>query len=441
MSERFWRLGSFAERVDGRWLSLPVDANAVAAGVSIDTRTLRAGEVFVAIRGERFDGHDYVKRALSAGGAAAAVVDRSDFASDEVGGPVLLVDDAVMALQRWASAWREELAEAGCRVIAVAGSNGKTTTRHLIHRVLTHAGLEGTQSPKSFNNHLGVPLTLLAASPGHAFAVVEIGTNHPGEVATLAKRVRPDAAVVVSLGREHLAHFGSLAAVEREELSLLDHVREGGPSWTPRDPPPAYRGELGIAGAHHRSNAAYAAAVGRWMGCDEASIEEALASADPPPGRGVVREVAGVTILDDSYNANPDSMLAALDVLRQREANRRVAVLGDMFELGQHAAAGHDEVLAAATRVADRVLVVGEAFSRAAERVGERAGKRVGEQVAVRVFASLEESSIAAIVEELHLGDAVLLKGSRGMAMERILAAAMPSASQSIDTQPREPAR
>ena len=286
MSERFWRLGSFAERVDGRWLSLPVDANAVAAGVSIDTRTLRAGEVFVAIRGERFDGHDYVKRALSAGGAAAAVVDRSDFASDEVGGPVLLVDDAVMALQRWASAWREELAEAGCRVIAVAGSNGKTTTRHLIHRVLTHAGLEGTQSPKSFNNHLGVPLTLLAASPGHAFAVVEIGTNHPGEVATLAKRVRPDAAVVVSLGREHLEHFGSLAAVEREELSLLDHVREGGPSWTPRDPPPAYRGELGIAGAHHRSNAAYAAAVGRWMGCDEASIEEALATCRPAAGAG-----------------------------------------------------------------------------------------------------------------------------------------------------------
>ncbi|MFW6336395.1 MAG: UDP-N-acetylmuramoyl-tripeptide--D-alanyl-D-alanine ligase [Phycisphaeraceae bacterium] len=418
-SKRFWQLGSLAERAGGRWLSAPSDANAAASteaiGMSIDTRTLRAGEVFLAIRGERFDGHDYVKQALAECGAAAAVVDRIDFDAASVAGPVLLVDDAVAALQRWASAWREELARAGCRVIAVAGSNGKTTTRQLIHRVLTHAGLEGSQSPRSFNNHLGVPLSLLAASPNHAFVVIEIGTNHPGEVAALAKLVRPDAAVVVSLGREHLEHFGGVEAVEREELSLLDFVRKGGPSWTPHDPPPAYRGELGIAGAHNRSNAAYAAAVGRWMGCDDASIEQALATAEPPPGRGVVREIAGVTILDDSYNANPDSMLAALDVLRNREATRRVAVLGDMFELGDHTAAGHDEVLAAAVRVADRVLAVGEAFSRAAEKAGE--------MPTVRAFASLDESSIAAIVDELDRGDAVLLKGSRGMAMERILAA------------------
>lgn len=414
MSDRFWQLGSLAERADGRWLSLPTDANAVAAGVSIDTRTLRTGEVFVAIQGERFDGHDYVKRALSEG-AVAAVVDHSDFRVEGIGGPVLRVDDAVATLQSWASAWRKVLAEAGCRVIAVAGSNGKTTTRRLVHRVLTHAGLAGTQSPRSFNNHLGVPLTLLAASATDAFAVVEIGTNHPGEVAALAKLVRPDAALVVSLGREHLEHFGSLDAVEREELSLLDHVRNAGPRWTPHDPPPSYRGELGIAGAHNRSNAAYAAAVGRWMGCDTASIEEALATAEPPAGRGAVREVAGFTILDDSYNANPDSMLAALEVLRQREANRRVAVLGDMFELGDHTVTGHDEVLAAAVDIADRVLVVGETFSRAAEKAGP--------QPTVRAFAPLNESSIAAIVDELRVGDAVLLKGSRGMAMERILAA------------------
>lgn len=437
MSKRFWRLGDLAASVGGRWLSPPSDANSQVRGISIDTRTLRSGELFVAIRGERFDGHDYVKPALNAG-AAAAVVDRADSEATGIDGPVLLVDDAVTAMQSWASAWRDELARAGCRVIAVAGSNGKTTTRSLIHRVLTHAGLEGTQSPKSFNNHLGVPLTILAASASDAFVVVEIGTNHPGEVGALASLVRPDAAVVVSLGREHLEHFGSVEAVEREELSLLEHVRAGGPSWTPYDPPRAYEGKLGLAGSHNRSNAAYAAAVGRWMGCEGAAIEDALATAEPPAGRGVVREVAGMTILDESYNANPDSMRVALDVLQERDAERRVAVLGDMFELGEHTAAWHNEVLAAAIRTADRVLVVGEAFLRALEQAGQAP--------TVRAFASLDASAIAAIVDELHRGDAVLLKGSRGMAMERILAASMDrssvsDASEGSKTHTDKPAR
>ena len=410
-SSRFWRLVSLGDRAGGAWAT-PVDdaaLDASATGVSIDTRTLRPGEVYVAIRGERFDGHDFAARAVEAG-ASAVVVERAVVGMG--GAPVLRVDSTVEALQRWAGGWRDELAAGGCRVIAVGGSNGKTTTRGLIHHVLTRAGIAGTQSPKSFNNHLGVPLTLLAADAGHGFVVAEVGTNHVGEVDALARLIRPDAAVITSIGREHLEHFGSLDAVRREEFSLLDHVQAGGPAWTPDAPPPPYAGPLALPGEHNRLNAAAAAAVARWLGVDDATIEAALAAAEPPPGRGRVKRLGEITVIDDSYNANPDSMLAALRVLADHAPARRVAVLGDMFELGGHGPAGHREVLAAARAAADRVVVVGESFADAAAGADD-----------VQSHRDPDAAAIAAIADALEAGDVVLLKGSRGMAMERILAA------------------
>lgn len=403
-------MAALADAAGGRWLGHPPD-DAHATGVSIDTRTLKPGEVYVAIRGERFDGHDFVPRAFEAG-AAAAIVERETDAA----GPTLLVHDAVAALQQLASVWRAVVDHGGCRVIAVGGSNGKTTTRHLIHTVLSRGGLTGTQSPKSFNNHLGVPLTLLSARPEHDFVVVEVGTNHAGEVAALAAIVRPDAAVVTAIGREHLEHFGSLEAVAREELSLLDFVKDGGPRWTPRDPPPPFDGVVNLPGEHQRGNAALAAAIGRWMGVRESDIELALAEVQPLPGRGVVHVfpgAVGLAVIDDTYNANPDSMLAALSVLRDLDARRRVAVLGDMFELGDHAAPGHDEVTRAAVDVADDVTLVGDAFAAAATRLG----------LAARVLPALDASDLTSIVDTWRDGDVVLVKGSRGMRMERVIAA------------------
>ncbi|MEM8782266.1 MAG: UDP-N-acetylmuramoyl-tripeptide--D-alanyl-D-alanine ligase [Planctomycetota bacterium] len=400
--------------------------------MSIDTRTIRPGEVYIAIAGENHDGHAYAQAARDAG-AAWVVIDSPRWAEKLSGRPgVLLVRDAVAALQVWASAYRDALVDAGCKVIAVAGSNGKTSTRHLLHRVLTSCGVAGTQSPKSFNNHLGVPLTLLAADPGNAFVASEIGTNHPGEIDTLARLARPDAALITSIGAEHLEFFGDLDGVAKEEAALLPHVRRGGVVFVERAAAeaiaPYYDVQENVAllpvhperfadaipddfplpGPHHRSNAALVAAAARWMGLQDAEIREALRSAEPAEGRMQTLRWgdAGspVTVIHDAYNANPDSMRLALEHLAGLavERSHKAALLGDMLELGRHAPAAHAEALDRARRVveADRLWCVGEHFDGATPW---------SDDLAERIAASLRP------------GDVLLLKGSRGRRLERIL--------------------
>lgn len=438
------------------------DLRRSVTGVSIDTRTLQPGDAFFAIRGERFDGHDYVQAALDAG-AGLVVVDREVDAA----GPVLLVEDTVAALQRLASAWRDVLAEQGCTVIGVAGSNGKTTTRHMIHSVLqggerrgvsarssassqqpgarrpgSPRRLAGTQSPKSFNNHLGVPLTLLAARAEHDFVVVEIGTNHPGEVATLSALVRPDIAVITSIGEEHLEFFGSVDNVAKEQASLLEYIQRNGVTlidatsrgviakhlpmgadvaWIDGDA--TVPANLPLPGEHNRRNAALAAAVARRLGVSDAAIRGSLAAVTPVEGRGQAIHFGGdgepsVTVIHDAYNANPSSMEQALSMLAQwpvAAGGRRVAVLGDMLEGGNGSEAAHERVgqLIRGIEI-DTVIFIGPSMASAGRRGYGRDG------VAYPHWSDELPAQVAALIEP---GDVVLLKASRGMKLERLLPA------------------
>ncbi|MEO0514602.1 MAG: UDP-N-acetylmuramoyl-tripeptide--D-alanyl-D-alanine ligase [Planctomycetota bacterium] len=419
----FWRFDNLEKITGGEWIIEPAPGSeeTVAAGLSHDTRTLTPGQVYLAVKGENHDGHRFVASALENDAACAIVSDEAAIGP----GPVLLVDDTVAALQELASAYRDELAKSGCKVIAVCGSNGKTTTRHLIHHTLTRCGLRGTQSPKSFNNHLGVPLTLLAASLDDDFVACEIGTNHPGEIASLGDIAWPDAAVITSIGEEHLEFFKTLDGVAKEEAAILPYVRPHGYVTLPADaaqliaqyydvqegvvmlpvPPGKTEHEVPddfpLLGEHNRMNAALVVALGRWLELSIDAVHDALRCVEPPPGRlRVIQLGQNVTVIDDSYNANPDSMRAALGVLGEAEG-RRVAVLGDMLELGSASAAAHRAIADEARRVADEMLLIGERFGGAAWST------QLADEVA----------------EGLEAGDTVLLKGSRGMGLERIIPA------------------
>lgn len=415
----FWRFDNLERITGGDWLIEPGDYSASATGLSHDTRTLTPGQIYLAVKGENHDGHRFVGSALESGAAVVIVSDEAAIGP----GPVLHVDDTVAALQELASAYRDELAKSGCKVIAVCGSNGKTTTRHLLHHVLTRCGLTGTQSPKSFNNHLGVPLTLLAAQPDHDFVACEIGTNHPGEIASLGDIAWPDAAIITSIGREHLEHFKTLDGVAKEEAAILPYVRPSGFVTMPAEAAgliaPYYDVQDGVVvlpvrqsldvpedfpwlGEHNRANASLVLAISRWLELDETPVHDALRCAPTAPGRlHRIKFGQGVTVIDDTYNANPDSMAAALEVLAELPGERRVAVLGEMLELGTTSPQEHQTLRDSAEQIVDLVVLVGEGFG--AEPWGDHTAD--------------------VVVGQLRSGDTVLLKASRGMALERIIPA------------------
>ncbi len=466
----FWRFENLARITGGTWWDGASSANdGEATGLSHDTRTLTAGQAYLAVIGEQQDGRKYLKQAAERGAALCIVpTDEEDeefgvhrWLPSDPGCPVLIVDDAVAALQDLASAYRDVLARSGCRVLGVCGSNGKTTTRHLLHHVLTHCGLKGSQSPKSFNNHLGVPLTLLAARPGEDFVACEIGTNHPGEIAALGEIAWPDAAVVTSIGQEHLAFFKNLEGVAREEAAILPFVRPGGLVATPAEAAgwlmPHYdvqeevvllpvRNDAGVPadfpllGMHNRMNAALVLAVARWWGVDQDRATQALRTATPPPGRLTVRNLGqGVTLLDDSYNANPDSVRAALAVLEASGKGRKVAVLGDMLELGAAGSSAHAAVVEdVRAKGIDLLIGVGPAMGAAltnklegpaqeegAAEGGESAkgSRRYWFENTAAMLESVDKWETSEAGGEILPGDTVLLKGSRGVGLERLIPA------------------
>lgn len=487
--------------------------HAPMTGVSTDTRTLAPGNVFVAIRGERFDGHAFLEQAVNAGASVLVIDDESAMtpalaarAAGLSGGSarggssggfgVLKVADTGKALLRLAQAYRQTLTRT--RVIAVCGSNGKTTTTRLIEHLLKAAGQRGTASPKSFNNAVGVPLTILSAKPSDQFLICEVGTNAPGEIGVLADVVRPDIAVITSIGREHLEGFGDVAGVAKEEASILWALNPKGVAVLPSDSPElatAIRGKklptvvafgvsdgplasaastavqsllqltecrhltswsvepasgrrspefhvaftvnkrqeyvLSVPGEHNARNALAAIAVARRFNVDEERIASALADFRPPEMRSQVRqlgaETSGVTLLLDCYNANPDSMLSALRTLAALTppcvGGRRVAVLGDMLELGaasgdMHALVGRE--LAALQEPGARIdlaILVGERMRHAADALAA-AGWPASRAVHLAGIELLEHREAAARL--LRPGDLVLLKASRGTALERL---------------------
>ncbi len=496
----FWIPRQFAAITRGRWLSSS-SSDVILAGVSIDTRTLQPGQAFFAIKGDTHDGHDHVAQAIEKG-AAIVVVSKSEISNlkSEISNliseipnpkseirnpkslPILLVPDTVLALQQLARVWRDILKQRGVKVIAVTGSSGKTTTRNLIHTALS-ATLRGTQSPKSFNNHLGVPLTILAAPASDDFVVAEVGTNHRGEIAHLASILRPDIAVITNIGHAHIGHFGSQDAIAEEKSSLLKFLQPGGVAvvngsqpWT-RDwlglLPPATRMvtfgavmkrdsdgspgcdltardlstdaaglhfsvastrheplriDLPMLGAHNAENALAAVAVARELGVADDAVARALALTKGVEMRMELVRVGGqvgITVINDAYNANPDSMAAAIATLVSLPAARRVAILADMLELGEASAQEHrklGQLLAQFLRGGEPrvglVVLVGEAMGSA---VGELSTPASGDRVVyVPRFGDDLPSRVATM---LHAGDLVLLKGSRGLRLERLLPA------------------
>jgi UDP-N-acetylmuramoyl-tripeptide--D-alanyl-D-alanine ligase len=424
-------------------------ADARFGGVSTDSRSVAAGELFVAIRGEHFDGHAFLDMAKSRG-ASAAVVDGAFAASAPL--PVVSVDDTRRALGRLGGHWRGRFAPV---VVAIAGANGKTTTKEMLASILrAHAGEEAVLATQgNLNTDIGVPMTVLRLNSAHRYCAVELGMNHPGEIAGLAAIAQPTVGVITNAQREHMEFMKSVEASAAENAETLralppegvavlnvdDACRSifaaaagarrviefglqrpaavnGGYSLKAlsseivlRAPDGEARVVLAIPGLHNVRNALAAAAGAHAAGVPVATIARGLAAFRPYAGRlQVKRTRAGATLLDDSYNANPDSVRAAIDVLAACAAPT-VLALGDMGEVGEQGPAYHREVGAyARERGIGALFSLGEASRGASAAFGSGG----------RHFTSPE-----ALAAALPPGATVLVKGSRFMRMERVVAA------------------
>ena len=443
------RLREVAQTAGGRL----VGADADFSGISTDSRSLPAGALFVALRGPNFDGGDFVAAAAAAG-AAGVVVDR-EVAVDL---PQIVVSDTLAALQAVSARWRSRFS---LPVIAVAGSNGKTTTKEMIGAILAERGAS-IATRGSLNNHIGVPLTLLRLDVAHCSAVVEIGANHPGEVAELMHLVQPTVSVVTNAGAEHLEGFGDLDGVARAEGEAFVELRHGGTAVINADDPYAgywrglasshrvqtfgmrepadYRatnlqqgieaGEfrshfllecpLGTApitlhagGAHNVQNALAAAAAAGSAGATLAEIAAGLTAFRPVSGRLQLKAGAhGEWIIDDSYNANPSSVMAGLDVLRSLPGVGWL-VLGEMAELGGQTAACHGDIGRYARQAGvQRLFATGTAALAAAESFGAGAE-----------WLADTDLLIGRLRAEIAPGTTVLVKGSRINRLERVVQA------------------
>jgi UDP-N-acetylmuramoyl-tripeptide--D-alanyl-D-alanine ligase len=424
-------------------------AEASFRGVSTDTRSVRAADLFVALRGERFDGHGFLKDAAAAS-AAAALVDRKY--AGEFPLPVAIVEDTRLALGELARHWRARFAPA---LIAVTGSNGKTTVKEMLAAILrAHAGEAAVLATSgNLNNDIGVPLTLLRMRQEHRWCAIELGMNHRGEIAHLAAIARPTVALVNNAQREHLEFMRSVEEVAAENASVFGALPADGVAVVNADDPQAgffraragsrrvvdfgveqrdarisadYRlralssdillntpagsaqATLAIPGLHNVRNALAAAASAFAAGVAPAAIGAGLTAFRPYTGRLQVKQArGGATLIDDTYNANPDSVRAAIDVLAACPGPT-VLVLGDMGEVGEHGRDFHREVGAyASSRGISSLCALGEATRHAVEAFGPGA----------RHFDRVEDL-VAGVA-----GNSILVKGSRFMKMERVVAA------------------
>ncbi len=424
--------------------------------ICTDSRQARAGDLFFAIKGERFDGHDFLNE-VAARGVTAVVVEREKNPMPPPKCSVLIVDEARAALGRLAEAYRREF---DLPVIAVGGSNGKTTVKELIASVLRQK-LTTLWSEASFNNDIGVPLTLLRLEKSHQVAVLEAGTNHPGELAPLVKMIQPKYGVVTNVGREHLEFFGDVAGAAQEEGWLAELLPadgrlfvDGDNEWTGEivrrtramvvrvglgekndwrakgirldkngatfrveAPKAGFSGEyrVNLLGRHQVVNALFAVAVSEELGLGRPAVRDGLAECQPAKMRMQFWEAGGVRVLDDAYNANADSMVAALETLCALPLQgRRVAVLGDMAELGAQSEAAHAEV---GRRAAE--LGIGQLFAIGRMAPVMAAAARAAGLSRVIEFNDVEAASNA-VKTFLKAGDVVLLKASRALRLERI---------------------
>jgi len=422
--------------------------------VVTDSRAVRDGDLFVALVGERFDAHDFLSE-VAAQGAVAAVVKKGQGPRPD-GMAIIEVDDTLLGLQRLAGSYRKTLP---VRTVGVTGSNGKTSTKDFTFAVLRQK-YSGWCTQGNLNNHIGVPLTLLSGGGSDQVAVVEMGMNHAGEIAPLAEMAAPEVGIITNIGVAHIEYLGSKEAIAVEKGALARQVssvgtvvlnaedeftsmisemtranvltagiqsgdiqavdlfiRDGGTRFAL-----VYEGEraeveLSVPGKHMVRNAALAAAAGIAMGVSLAEAASGLSALNQMRGRLESKVVGGIRFVDDSYNANPDSMEAALTTLAQWPVSgRRIAILGRMGELGAFAESGHRKVgAAAAFHCVDRVFTIGQE----AHWISDEA-KKCGLQD-VEHFQDIA-SAAAALRKDVSGDDLVLVKGSRSAGMERLIA-------------------
>ena len=426
-------------------------SNVRFTNVCTDSRTLKSGDLFVALRGERYDGHDFVAKAAAAG-AVGALIDRAH--AQAVTLPVAAVDDTTIALGALAAHWRRQFV---IPLVAVAGSNGKTTVKEMIAACLrAHFGDKAVLATRgNLNNHIGLPLTLLTLREAHRVGVVEVGMNHPGETAGLAKIAAPTIAVVNNAQREHQEFMRSVADVADEHASLIKalpadgvavinaddahaavwraaagqrrvrdygltekaavsancELRAASARLAVRTPEGAAELELPLAGEHNARNALAAIAAATAAGATLESCVRALSGFAAVKGRlQIKRSRHGALLIDDTYNANPDSVRAAIDVLA-RAPGRKLLVLGDMGEVGDQGSDFHIEIGAyARDRGIDALYALGELAAHTVRAFGEGG----------RHYAAIE-ALLVDVGAALGPQTAVLVKGSRFMQMERVV--------------------
>lgn len=455
-----WTIIELVKITAGKLHGQPKDVR--IATISTDTRTLQVGDLFIALRGDNFDGHAYLGTAIEKGAAAVVVDSIGEAKGASAGCAVIVVKDTLRAYGDIARAARRDLAPRP--VIAVTGSNGKTTTKELIAAVLSErAPVHKTTG--NLNNLVGVPQTLLQWSEDTWAAVVEMGMNAPGEIARLTEIAEPTIGVITCVAPAHLEGLGSIEGVARAKGELFAGLPENAVAIVNADDAQVMRicaaalstqkrltfgthascdvqllgytpnsqglevrlriaseqinAQVPLVGPHNALNAAAASAVGLALGMRAAEIVSGLANVSLPGARvRVLRDVGiGIGILDDTYNANPSSMQAAFATLRDLAGTaRRIGVLGDMFELGTHAAQLHYETgAAAAASGIERIFTLGPNAEETARGAGDHHAR-------AQAFASLEEL-LAALLAEVKAGDWVVVKGSRGMRMEKAVAA------------------
>jgi UDP-N-acetylmuramoyl-tripeptide--D-alanyl-D-alanine ligase len=433
-----------AKAVGGKILS--GNPETVITGVSTDSRTIKPGDLFIALRGDKHDGHDHLYQVFE-NGAAAAIVDRET----NDGMKVVRVDDTLKALGDLAQFWRNRFS---VRVVAVTGSNGKTTTKDMIAALLSKK-YRVLKTEGNFNNLIGLPHTVFKMDEKTQVAILEMGMNHPGEIRRLTSIAHPEVGVITNVARAHLEGLGTLVEVAKAKAELLEGLPQEGVAIL-NEATPSYRllkkflrsplktvgkasgikatlsetsfvtkvgkkkvtFRMPILGKHNVSNALMAIAVGDYFGVPVAKMQAALKNLQAGSKRmEVVSAGQKINIINDCYNANPDSMVAGLEYLKDSAGKKRkVAILGDMFELGAESGKMHGELgqKAAGAKVG-LLIAIGP---HAADVVrGARRGKLSSERA---FFFETVDAAIPVILALIRPGDLILVKGSRGMKMETI---------------------
>ncbi|HHT9129733.1 MAG TPA: UDP-N-acetylmuramoyl-tripeptide--D-alanyl-D-alanine ligase [Candidatus Brocadiaceae bacterium] len=446
-------LNDIVKAVSGKILH--ADESVKVKDISTDSRNIHQGDLFFAIKGERFDGHQFVTQTMNDGAVGAVVSNEIKLDTGYKNFPIIRVGDTVTALGDLARYYRQKLYT---KIIGITGSNGKTTTKEMAYHLLSRFGLV-VKSQKSFNNFIGVPLTIFDIENNHQYGVLEMGTNAPGEIRRLSEIGVPDVAVIVSVSKTHLEGLGNIEGVASAKGEILENLRKDGVFVYNADNPwcvkiaNGFKGKkvgfgfdphahirctsvkkkdigyafvineyleiyIPISGYHNINNCLASFAICHALGHDISNLKDAFSSFKLPPMRIEQQRIGNITVINDAYNANPESVRAALQYFNEIDSvGRKVFICGDMLELGKESPQLHREIGETVAHLnIDLLWTVGKHASEIAKGA-KLSGMPEGRVVSFKDVADITVPEIS----ELKENDMVLIKGSRGMHMENII--------------------